>query len=174
LPRYGLLRIRVRSVVTEEKLTRVVVCDNSHSDVTRYATLHSSHLKPLKPASTDYAPRSRGNSTVATVVCLVPACDYHRPIAAGKPSAVTRNLAAELKISRMPVLGFLSNCLPKDTWRLSLQLARVGLDPSRMTRWAPGRKSAERASRNGREARSTPNVTPWGGVDACASANLVG
>jgi GntR family transcriptional regulator / MocR family aminotransferase len=89
------------------KLTRVVVCRNSHFDVIPYATLHSSRVKRT-PAS--YIPPIALQDRELIPIYQQLYDWFRRAITTGQlrpgqrlPS--TRNLAAELKISRMPVLG---------------------------------------------------------------------
>jgi GntR family transcriptional regulator/MocR family aminotransferase len=84
-----------------------VVCHNSHFDVIRYATLHSSHVKRT-PAS--YLPPITLQDREEIPLYQQLYDWFRRAITGGQlrpgqrvPS--TRNLAAELKISRMPVLG---------------------------------------------------------------------
>ncbi len=84
-----------------------MVCRNSHSDVIRYATLHSSRVKRT-PAS--YLPPITLQDREEIPIYQQLYDWFRRAITDGQlrpgqrvPS--TRNLAAELKISRMPVLG---------------------------------------------------------------------
>ena len=84
-----------------------MVCHNSHFDVIRYATLHSSHLKRT-PAG--YLPPITLQDREEIPIYQQLYDWFRQAITDGKlrpgqrvPS--TRNLATELKISRMPVLG---------------------------------------------------------------------
>src|ERR1700724_1524086 len=90
-----------------EKLTRGVVCHNSHFAVIRYATLHSSQMKRTP---TSYLPPIALQDRRGIPIYRQLYDWFRRAITGGQlrpgqrlPS--TRNLAAELKISRMPVLG---------------------------------------------------------------------
>src|ERR1700682_4867790 len=99
--------MRVRSVVAQEKLTRAVVCHNSHFNVIRYATLHSSRVKRT-PAS--YLPPIALQDREEIPIYRQLYDWFRRAITGaqlrpGQRLPSTRNLAAELKISRMPVLG---------------------------------------------------------------------
>jgi len=84
-----------------------VVCHNSHFDVIRYATLNSFRMRRT-PAS--YLPpiTLQGREEIPLYQQL---CDWFRraitdgQLRPGQRVPSTRNLAAELKISRMPVLG---------------------------------------------------------------------
>ena len=98
---------RKRFVVTQEKLTRAVVYHNSHFDVIRYATLH---LSQAKRAPASYLPQITLQDREKVPIYRQLYDWFRRAITDGQlrpgqrvPS--TRNLAAELKISRMPVLG---------------------------------------------------------------------
>jgi GntR family transcriptional regulator / MocR family aminotransferase len=94
-------------VITQEKLTRRVVCHNSHFDVIQYATLNSFRMRRT-PAS--YLPpiTLQGREEIPLYQQLY---DWFRraitdgQLRPGQRVPSTRNLAAELKISRMPVLG---------------------------------------------------------------------
>jgi GntR family transcriptional regulator/MocR family aminotransferase len=90
-----------------EKLTWAVVCHNSHFAVIRYATLHSSQMKRTP---TSYLPPIALQDREEIPIYRQLYEWFRRAITGGQlrpgqrlPS--TRNLAAELKISRMPVLG---------------------------------------------------------------------
>ena len=90
-----------------ENLTRSVVYHNSHFDVIRYATLHSFQMKRTP---TSYLPpialQDRGKIPMYQQLY-----DWFRraitggQLRPGQRVPSTRNLAAELKISRMPVMG---------------------------------------------------------------------
>jgi GntR family transcriptional regulator/MocR family aminotransferase len=89
------------------KLPRAVVSHNSHFDVIRYATLNSSRMKRT-PAS--YLPPITLQDREEIPIYRQLYDWFRQAITGGQlrpghrvPS--TRNLAAELKISRMPVLG---------------------------------------------------------------------
>jgi GntR family transcriptional regulator/MocR family aminotransferase len=98
---------RKRFIVTHEKLPSAVVYHNSHFYVIQYATLHSPHAKRT-PAS--YLPPITLQDREEIPIYQQLYDWFRRAITGGQlrpgqrvPS--TRNLAAELKISRMPVLG---------------------------------------------------------------------
>ena len=90
-----------------EKLNPAVVYHNSHFGVIRYATLRST---PMKRTPTSYLPpialQDRGDVPIYRQLY-----DWFRraitggQLRPGQRLPSTRNLAAELKISRMPVLG---------------------------------------------------------------------
>jgi GntR family transcriptional regulator/MocR family aminotransferase len=105
--RFELRRTTCAARSREENLTRAVVSHNSHFDVIRYATLHLLRVKRT-PAS--YLPPITLQDREEIPLYQQLYDWFRRAIANGQlrpgqrvPS--TRNLAAELKISRMPVLG---------------------------------------------------------------------
>jgi GntR family transcriptional regulator/MocR family aminotransferase len=134
--------------VMQEKLPRAVVFHNGHFDVIRYATLRSRRVKRT-PAS--YLPPIALQDREEIPIYQQLYDWFRRAITGGQlrpgqrvPS--TRNLAAELKISRMPVLGAFEQLLaegyletfigagtcvarsiPDETLSLSAVKARKGL-----------------------------------------------
>src|SRR6202790_1929561 len=89
------------------KINRTVVCHNSHFDVIRYATLHPTRLKRTP---TSYLPPITLQDRKEIPIHRQLYDWFRRAITGGqlRPGQrllSTRNLAAELKISRMPVLG---------------------------------------------------------------------
>jgi GntR family transcriptional regulator / MocR family aminotransferase len=158
------------------KVTSVVVYHNSHFDVLRYATLRSSSHVKRAPAS--YLPpitlQDRGEIPIYRQLY-----DWFRraitdgQLRPGQLLPSTRNLAAELKISRMPVLGAfdqlhaegyvktsvgagtcVAGSIPDDLPKVTI--ASVGA-ASRQVR---ERKGLRRISRRGTEFARTP-AQPW-------------
>jgi GntR family transcriptional regulator/MocR family aminotransferase len=147
-----------------------VVCHNSHFDVIRYATLHSR----LKRTPTSYLPpitlQDRKEIPIHRQLC-----DWFRQaitggqLRPGQRLPSTRNLAAELKISRMPVLGAfeqlvaegyletfvgagtcVARSIPDDT--LNLPTVKVGKGPQEIVE----RRGPRRISRRGVELTQMP------------------